>query len=114
MEEMMNMGSQFSGAMPGMPPMPFGAPAGMPAGMMNMPMPPGMEGIPPEMQAVMANIMAQGGDPSQMDPQTLMNMMQQAAAQGGGQGQNAAQGQQGFGDGGGQGYDQRYMGQGRM
>ncbi len=56
---------------------------------------PGMEGIPPEMQAMMQQMMASGMDPSQMDAASMTAMfagMQGAGAAGqggqGGQGQN--------------------------
>jgi pre-mRNA 3'-end-processing factor FIP1 len=82
------------GGMPQMPAMP-----GMPqqSGPGQMPSMPGMGDIPPEMQAMMAQMMAQGADPSQMDPAALFAAMQQA----GGQAQGGIQGQ---GFGGGQGF----------
>lgn len=102
MFEDMNM-MMAMGAMPGMIP---GASGG--AAM------PGMEGMPPEMQQMMQQMMASGMDPSQMDPATMFAGMQGAqagAAQAGGaQSGNQAQGfggQGGFGQGQNQyGYDQ--------
>jgi len=90
--------------------------------MMNMPMP-GMEGIPPEMQAMMAQFLAQGGDLSQMDPAMFGAMQQAGTGQGGGggvQGQGFGGGQQGYGQAQGQGqqgipgygYDPSIMGDG--
>ncbi|KAK0388865.1 hypothetical protein NLU13_5108 [Sarocladium strictum] len=73
---------------------------------------PGMDGMPPEMQAMMGQMMAGGMDPSQMD-QNQMNAMMAAM-----QGVQGAQGNQGqnFGGGyganqGGFGYDQNMGGQ---
>lgn len=75
---------------------------------------PGMEGMPPEMQAMMQQMMASGMDPSQMDPNQMQAMM--AGMQGGGQGGEAAQGQFGGGGYGGNqggfGYNQGMGGQG--
>lgn len=83
---------------------------GMPGGISTIPGMPGQVGgaqpnmamgnpadIPPEMQQMMAQMMAQGLDPTQMDPATFMQMMQ-----GGQAGANGVQGQsfggvQGFG-----------------
>lgn len=74
----------------------------------------GMDGMPPEMQAMMQQMMAGGMDPSQMDPNVMSAMfagMQNAGAAGG-QGAQAGQGQ-GFGGGfganqaQGYGYDQQ-------
>ncbi|PMD19001.1 Fip1-domain-containing protein [Hyaloscypha hepaticicola] len=103
MFEDMNM-MMAMGAMPGM--MPGAAPGAQM---------PGMEGIPPEMQAMMQQMMASGVDPSQMDPQAMFAAMQggqagaagATGAQGGSQGQGfGAQG--GFGQGQNQyGYDQQ-------
>ncbi|KAI9884948.1 MAG: hypothetical protein M1823_003262 [Watsoniomyces obsoletus] len=59
-------------AIPGLPPMP---PNGPPQGM-SMPPVPGMPDMPPEMQALMAQMMASGMDPAQlaqMDP-SMFNM----------------------------------------
>jgi len=99
MMEDMNM--MMMGGMPGM----------MPGGGAPAPMP-GMDGIPPEMQAMMQQMMQSGMDPSQMDPQAMQAMFggggmggqQQAPGGGvfGGQGQN-----QQFG-----GFDQNMMNQG--
>jgi len=73
---------------------------------------PGMEGIPPEMQQMMQQMMAQGMDPSQMDPTMFAGMPGNQAGAGG------AQGGQGFGQGqnaqmGGYGYDQGMEGRNR-
>ena len=110
MFEDMNMMMAMTG-MPGMPGMPAGAGANQI---------PGMEGIPPEMQAIMQQMMAQGIDPSQMDPATMFASMQNgqggAGGTGGAQGSNQNQGfggQQGFGQGQNQqmgyGFDQGMM-----
>ena len=70
---------------------------------------PGMEGITPEMQAMMQQMMTQGIDPSQMDPSAMFAAMQGNAtggvtgAQGGNQGQGFG-GQGGFGQAQNQGY----------
>jgi pre-mRNA 3'-end-processing factor FIP1 len=106
MFEDMNM-MMAMGAMPGM------MPGAGPGAQM-----PGMEGIPPEMQAMMQQMMASGVDPSQMDPQTMFAAMQggqtgatgAAGAQGGNQGQGfGAQG--GFSQGQNQyGYEQPQQG----
>ncbi|KAF4635658.1 hypothetical protein G7Y89_g2424 [Cudoniella acicularis] len=106
MFEDMNM-MMAMGGLPGMP--------GMAAGTGGAQMPT-MEGVPPEMQAMMQQMMASGMDPSQMDPATLFAGMQGAqtgaggaGAQGGNQGQGFG-GQGGFGQGQNQGmgygYDQ--------
>ncbi|RJE26221.1 Pre-mRNA polyadenylation factor fip-1 [Aspergillus sclerotialis] len=103
----------------GMPPMPGGpqpAPGGPPGsgapGMPAMPTMPGMPDMSPEiMQGMLGNMMAQGLDPSSMDP---MSFMQHAQAMMGGQSGGGAgpsgQPQMGYG-----GYDQRggYSGRGR-
>ncbi|KAJ5760355.1 hypothetical protein N7520_007511 [Penicillium odoratum] len=114
----------------GMPPMP-GAPPPVPgpagSGPAAMPGMSGMPDIPPDvMQQMLAGMMAQGMDPSNMDPMTFMQSAQammggppgggQPPQQSfGGQGQNQGfgqppQGQMGYG-----GYDQRgnYGGRGR-
>ncbi|KAI2640910.1 Fip1 motif-domain-containing protein [Hypomontagnella submonticulosa] len=112
MEDMQMM---MMGGMPGM----SGAGAG--GAMANMP---GIDGIPPEMQAMMQQMMASGLDPSQMDASAMSAMfsgMQNTGANaaggqgnqnqnfgGPGQGFNGAQGQnfgyeQGMGRGGGGG-----------
>jgi hypothetical protein len=67
MFEDMNM-MMAMGAMPGMIP---GAAAGAQM--------PGLEGIPPEMQQMMQQMMASGVDPSQMDPQAMFAAMQGGA-----------------------------------
>ncbi|KAH6889177.1 Fip1 motif-domain-containing protein [Thelonectria olida] len=76
----------------------------------------GMEGVPPEMQAMMQQMMASGMDPSQMDPSQMNAMfagMQNAGGAGGGQGGQS--GNFGGGYGGNQGnfgYDQNMSGGG--
>jgi pre-mRNA 3'-end-processing factor FIP1 len=85
MFEDMNM-MMAMGAMPGMIPGTAGA---------SMP---GMEGMPPEMQAMMQQMMAQGADPSQMDPSAMFGGVTGASAAQGGQGQGFG-GQGGFGQG---------------
>jgi pre-mRNA 3'-end-processing factor FIP1 len=112
MFEDMNM-MMAMGGLPGMPVMPA-APGGAAI--------PGMEGIPPEMQAMMQQMMAQGMDPTQMDPATMFAGMQGAqagSATGGAQTGNQGQGfgaQGAFGQGQtsqmGFGYDQGMMNQG--
>lgn len=112
MFEDMNM-MMAMGGLPGMP--------GVPAGPGGATMP-GMEGIPPEMQAMMQQMMAQGMDPSQMDPTAMFAGMQgvQAGSGGAGGAQSGNQGQgfgaQGFGQGQnsqmGFGYDQGMMNSG--
>ncbi|KAI1252603.1 hypothetical protein MGN70_004806 [Eutypa lata] len=110
MEEMQMM------MMGGMPNMASGGGGG------SMPSIPGMDGMPPEMQAMMQQMMASGMDPSQMDPSTMSSMfagMQNAGGNaGGGQGgqnQNFGGAGQAFGGGNNQGqgygFDQG-MGQG--
>jgi pre-mRNA 3'-end-processing factor FIP1 len=77
----------------------------------------GMEGVPPEMQAMMQQMMASGMDPSQMDPSQMNAMfagMQNAGGAGGG-GQGGQSGNFGGGYGGNQGnfgYDQNMSGGG--
>ncbi|KAB5523827.1 Fip1 domain-containing protein [Coniochaeta sp. 2T2.1] len=105
------MGSlmMLPGMMPGMggaAPGPGGAPA-VAAAAVGMP---GMDGVPPEMQAMMQQMMAGGMDPSQMDPSAMSAMFagMQGAGGAGGQGPQGGQGQN-FGGGGfdgnqGQGY----------
>ncbi|KAI4138523.1 MAG: hypothetical protein L6R39_006741, partial [Caloplaca ligustica] len=69
MEDMQN----FMNMPGGMPPMP-----GMPAasgGQGGMPPMPGMEGIPPEMQQMMQQMISQGMDPTQISPEVMMQMM---------------------------------------
>ena len=119
MEEMQNFLAMPSGMppIPGMPAPPGGTASAMPA--MG-----GPTDIPPEMQQMMQQMMAQGMDPTQMDPATFMQMMQGAAAgangdssqnfgtQGYGQ-QNQNQQQMGYGFGGGGGRNQGGRGQGR-
>lgn len=75
----------------------------MPGGISGAPSAPGMApmpgmDMPPEMQQMMASMIANGQDPTTMDPMMMMQMMQ--GAQGGA---NAGQGQN---FGGGQGYGQ--------
>lgn len=115
MEDMSMM--MMGGGMPGM--------AGMPAaggGMPGMPGMPGMDGnMPPEMQAMMQQMMAGGMDPNQMDPSMFGGGMPgQGGAAGGAnpQGGNPNAGfggQQQFGQGNQQqqfGYDQQMGGMG--
>lgn len=90
MFEDMNM-LMSMGAIPGM------AGAGMP----------GMEGMPVEMQAMMQQFIAQGGDPSQMDPSAMFAGMQGSQGGGAGGATGAAQGQ-GFGGQGGFGQGQNF------
>ncbi|KAM0467605.1 hypothetical protein ACHAP7_011774 [Fusarium lateritium] len=77
----------------------------------------GMDGMPPDMQAMMQQMMASGMDPSQMDP-SQMNAMFAGMQNGGGGGQGGQGGQAGnFGGGfggnqGGFGYDQNMSGGG--
>ncbi|KAF4987026.1 hypothetical protein FDECE_15639, partial [Fusarium decemcellulare] len=72
----------------------------------------GMDGMPPEMQAMMQQMMASGMDPSQMDPSQMNAMfagMQNAGGAGGQGGQGGQGGNFGGGFGGNQagfGYDQ--------
>ncbi|KAJ5811368.1 hypothetical protein N7474_007669 [Penicillium riverlandense] len=88
MQAFMTMG------MPQMPGAPPGAPGGgAPAAMPGMP---GMDMSPDMMQGMLASMMAQGLDPSSMDP---MSFMQHAQAMMGGQG-GGQQAPQGFGQGG--------------
>ncbi|KAF3066484.1 Pre-mRNA polyadenylation factor FIP1 [Daldinia childiae] len=99
-----DMQMMMMGGMPGM------SSAGAGAGMANMP---GMDGIPPEMQAMMQQMMASGLDPSQMDASTMSAMfsgMQNAGASAaGGQGnQNQNFGGPGQGFGGAQGQNFSY------
>ncbi|KAG0652480.1 Pre-mRNA polyadenylation factor FIP1 [Hyphodiscus hymeniophilus] len=98
MMEDLNM--MMMGGMPGMAGMPAAGGAAMP----------GMEGMTPEMQAMMQQMMAQGIDPSQMDPAAMFGAMQGNAATSG----SGAQGgnQQGFGGQGGFGQGQNQMGYG--
>lgn len=72
---------------------------GMPGMMPGAAAMPGTDGMPPEMQAMMQQMMASGMDPSQMDPSAMFAAMQGgqgagAGAAGFGQGQNQ---QMGFG-----------------
>ncbi|CAG8979888.1 hypothetical protein HYALB_00002662 [Hymenoscyphus albidus] len=99
MFEEMNM-MMAMGGIPGMPGMPAGAGAGM-------------EGMPPDMQAMMQQMMASGMDPSQMDSAAMFAGMQGNAASGvagsaQGQGFGAQAGfGQGQNQGMGYGYDQQ-------
>ncbi|KAF4867714.1 Pre-mRNA polyadenylation factor FIP1 [Colletotrichum siamense] len=88
-----------------------GAQQAQAAGMGGMPGG-GMDGMPPEMQAMMQQMMGQGMDPSQMDPATMSAMFSQGANAGGQAGQQQNFGQGGFGGNQGQygGYDQSGMG----
>ncbi|SPQ23996.1 2a8508b2-eaf7-4dab-a09e-68c8be849fe6 [Thermothielavioides terrestris] len=90
MEDMTNMMMMSGIPMPGAAPP--GAAGGAAAG---QPMP-GMEGVSPELQAMMQQMMASGMDPSQMDMSAMAGMFGGAGA-GAGAGQ-AGQGP-GFGDG---------------
>ena len=90
LDEMQNF---LGGGMSGMPGMPGGG--GAPPGMPSMP---GMGEIPPEMQQMFGQMMAQGLDPSQMDPGAFMQMMSSGQS---GQGGDTSQGY------GGQGYGQQ-------
>lgn len=102
----------------GIPPMPGGPPPGAGGAPPGMPGMPGMPEMSPEiMQGMLTGMMAQGLDPSSMDP---MSFMQHAQAMMGGQPGAGAQPQaQGFPQGGHQmgfgGYDQRggFGGRGR-
>ncbi|KAK5652900.1 hypothetical protein OQA88_9566 [Cercophora sp. LCS_1] len=110
MEEMTNM-MMMGGMLPGM-----GGAGGAGAGGAAAAPIPGMEGIPPEMQAMMQQLMANGMDPSQMDVGAMYAGMQNAAGAGGASGQGG-QGQNfgaGFGgnQGQGYGYDQQMGGTG--
>ncbi|KAG6156558.1 cleavage polyadenylation factor subunit fip1 [Claviceps purpurea] len=71
---------------------------------------PGMDGMPPDMQAMMQQMMASGMDPSQMDPSQMNAMFSGMQAGGAGPGMQGNQGQNfGGGFGGNQGvygYDQ--------
>ncbi|KAK4696552.1 hypothetical protein P7C71_g1370, partial [Lecanoromycetidae sp. Uapishka_2] len=71
MEEMQSFLSMPGGMppMPGMPGPPGGAQPGIPPTG-------GPADIPPEMQQMMSQMVAQGMDPSQMDPSTFFQMMQ--------------------------------------
>lgn len=79
------------GGMPGMPGAPTPAPPAPPApqsagagGMSNMPPMPGLPDMSPDMmQGMLANMMAQGMDPSAMDPMAFMQQVQ--GMMGGGQ-----------------------------
>ncbi|KAJ5371396.1 Pre-mRNA polyadenylation factor fip1 [Penicillium cataractarum] len=97
----------------GMPPMPGAAPgpgAAGPGGAAPMPGMPGMPDMNPDMmQGMLASMMAQGLDPSSMDP---MAFMQHAQTMMGGQPGGGPQGQPGFGgQGQGQGFGQGGQGQ---
>lgn len=112
MLEDMNM-MMAMGGLPGLPGLTPG-PGTSQTGMALPPMP-GLEGIPPEIQAMMQQMIAQGIDPSQMDTAAMFAAMSGAqgggAAQGTGQGGNQNQGfggQQNFG----QGQNQQQMGYG--
>ena len=84
-----DMQSFMSGGMPQISGM-TGAPGGA------MPQMSGMGDIPPEMQQMFGQMMAQGIDPSQMDPATFMQMMSGAQA-GQGVDPNHAYSSQGYG-----------------
>lgn len=99
MEEMQSL-LGMPGAMPGMP----GAAPGMQPAMPSMG---GIADMPPDLQQMMQQMMAQGVDPSQMDFNTFTQMMSGGqGGMGGGQGfgqQGQNQQQMGYGYGGGQG-----------
>ncbi len=103
MEEMQNFLTMPGGIppMPGMTATPGGGPPGLPA--MG-----GPADLPPEMQQMMQQMMAQGIDPMQMDPATVMQMMQQGASGAGGE-SNQSFGGQGYSQ---QGQNQLHMGYG--
>ena len=112
MEDMTNM-MMMSGMMPGMPGA-SGAGAGAPTAGAAIP---GMEGVAPEVQAMMQQMLASGIDPSQMDVGAMSAMfsgMQNAggAAGAGGQGGQGQNFGAGFGanQGQGYGYDQQMGG----
>ncbi|KAL2120178.1 hypothetical protein VTJ04DRAFT_4204 [Mycothermus thermophilus] len=113
LEDMTNFMMMSGMPIPGAGPGPGGAGAGAGTGpFQGMP---GMEGLPPEMQAMMQQMMTGGLDPSQMDMAAMAGMFGGAGPGGGGPGQGG-QGQ-GFGGGfgggqGGQGYgyDQQMAG----
>ncbi|KAI1266970.1 Fip1 motif-domain-containing protein [Xylariaceae sp. FL1019] len=71
---------------------------------------PGMDGMPPEFQAMMQQMMASGMDPSQMDPSAMSAMF--SGMQGGGAGAGQGGQNQNFGQGGNQGQNFGYDGQG--
>ncbi|KAM7184852.1 Fip1 motif domain containing protein [Rhypophila sp. PSN 637] len=101
MEEMTNM-MMMSGLMPGM----AGGSGGGPGAAAGPPIS-GMDGMSPEMQAMMQQMMAGGMDPSQMDPGAMSAMFSGMQNAGGGQGGQGGQGQNfgaGFGTNQGQGY----------
>ncbi|KAI9672019.1 MAG: hypothetical protein M1829_004563 [Trizodia sp. TS-e1964] len=110
MLEEMNMMLGISG-MPGLPSIPAQPAAGPSA--LSMPPMPGMGDIPVEFQQHMMQILAQGGDPTQMDPALFASM--QTGGAGTNTGNNQGQGQ-GFGSGqqtfAGQGQNQQQMGYG--
>ncbi|KAK7955793.1 Fip1 motif-domain-containing protein [Apiospora aurea] len=82
---------------------------GMPSGGSSMPSMPGMDGMAPDMQQMMQQMMASGMDPSQMDPAAMSAMfsgMQPGGGNaGGGQGQGQNFGGTGPGFGNNQGQD---------
>lgn len=110
MEEMSMM--MMGGMVPGMPGAAGGGAGGVAAGAAI----PGMEGISPEMQAMMQQMMASGIDPSQMDPSQMAAMYSAVGGAGaggqGGQGQNFGAGFGGNQGQGGYGYDQQMSGGG--
>ncbi|KAL8656318.1 MAG: hypothetical protein Q9226_002704 [Calogaya cf. arnoldii] len=101
MEDMQN----FMNMPGGMPPMPGMPPAS--GGQSAVPPMPGMEGIPPELQQMMQQMISQGMDPTQISPEMMMQMM---SGQGGGTG-NPVQ-SQGQNFGGGQNFGQQNQNQG--
>lgn len=103
------MQSFMTSGMPGMP----GLSGSSGGGMAQMP---GIGDVPPEMQQMFGQMMAQGMDPSSMDPNAFMQMMQGGqGGQGGFQnfGQQQNQQQMGYGYGGGGGGNQGGRGRGR-
>lgn len=122
-KQMEEMQSFLSNGMPAMPNMPGPPPAGPPSAMPSMG---GAPEIPPDMQQMFQQMMAQGLDPMSMGPEQMMAMMQGGNPMGdpnqnfGGQnfGQQAQGGHQmgyggGFGGGGGGGGNQGGRGRGR-
>lgn len=95
----------FLGMPGGLPPLPNipGAPVTAQAGVPAMG---GPNDLPPEMQQMMQQMMSQGIDPSQMDYNMFMQMMQGQPGANGNQAQNFGAGQ-GFGQ---QGQNQQAMG----
>ena len=100
MEDMQNfLGMPGAISVPGMPIAPAGAPAAVPP--MN-----GLVDMPPDLQQMMQQMMAQGMDPSQMDFNTFSQMLS------GGSGNMGAQGYGQQGQPGQQGQNSQQMGYG--